>query len=87
MNSFFFVVKVLMLTVLVVMSLQIEVRGKKLEEYSYSYITEASQKMRLNQVAAGLVQALNEGRKMIDTQISKLTGGDHQPRGSDDSAR
>lgn len=62
MSSIFFVVKVGIITFLVVMLLQVQVGEKSLETHSHQFIIEASKKLKLNEVAVGIIQVMKEGQ-------------------------
>jgi hypothetical protein len=48
------------------MLLQIQVGEKSLEVHSHQFIVEASKKLKLNEVAIGLVQFINEGQNSTE---------------------
>jgi hypothetical protein len=71
MSSIFFVIKVGIITFLVVMLMQVQVGEKSLETHSHQFIIEASKKLKLNEVAVGIIQVMKEGQATTQRVFSE----------------
>ena len=69
MSSIFFVVKVVIITFLVILLLQVQVGEKSLEDHSQQFIVEASKKLKLNEVAVGLIQFIKEAQNSTEKLV------------------
>lgn len=72
MSSIFFVIKVGIITFLIVMLMQVQVGENSLETQSHQFIVEASKKLKLNEVAVGIVQFMREAQDSTDGIMENL---------------
>ncbi len=74
-SEFMYVIKMGIFTVIMVFLMQIQVNSKSIESYTYTFITDTTNTLKLNQVARGIIHATNEGYKMITQKVKELTNG------------
>jgi hypothetical protein len=64
------------------MLLQVQVGEKSLETHSQQFIIEASRKLKLNEVAVGLVQFAKESQNSTEKIIAEFWKGRHKAESS-----
>jgi hypothetical protein len=72
MSSFFFVIKVAIVTFFVMALMQVQIGEKSIETHSHQFIIEASRKLKLNEVALGLIKFATEAKHTAENMNSEF---------------
>lgn len=78
MSEFFFVLKCMLFTVLLVFVMQIKIGGTSLEDYSQWWLKKSSVSIYLQSVAAGGVLAVRNLTKTVKDSVSGTYDSYHQ---------
>lgn len=72
MSSVFFVIKVAIVTFFLVGLMQVEVGDRSIETHSHQFIVEASKKLKLNEVAIGILRFAKEAKQSTENIVSEF---------------